>query len=121
MTPSIRQNSRLAPLLIGLLIFLQLIQPYRGWMILLFGLGGAWIFSYLWIRSLSQNLRLRREMRFGWAQVGDQLEERFTIENTGWAPAVWVVNIWGHLRLRLWLLTNPPHLKQLDSKKTPKN
>jgi uncharacterized protein (DUF58 family) len=29
-------------------------------------------------------------MRFGWAQVGDRLEERFTLENSGTAPAVWV-------------------------------
>jgi uncharacterized protein (DUF58 family) len=28
-------------------------------------------------------------MRFGWAQVGDRLVERFTIHNKGWAPAVW--------------------------------
>jgi uncharacterized protein (DUF58 family) len=27
-------------------------------------------------------------MRFGWAQVGDRLEERFGIENKGWAPAL---------------------------------
>ncbi len=90
MTRSIHLSSRLVPALIILLILLQLIQPYRGWMILLVGLGGAWIFSYLWARSLLKNLKLTREMRFGWAQVGDQLEERFTIENSGWASAIWV-------------------------------
>ena len=90
MTSSIQQNSRLIPLLAALLIILQLIQPYRGWMILLIGLGGAWVFSYFWARSLMKHLHLSREMRFGWAQVGDLLEERFTIENTGWAPALWV-------------------------------
>jgi uncharacterized protein (DUF58 family) len=90
MTGSIQHNSRLIPILAALLIILQLIQPYRGWMILLIGLGGAWVFSYFWARSLMKHLHLRREMRFGWAQVGDLLEERFTIENTGWAPALWV-------------------------------
>jgi uncharacterized protein (DUF58 family) len=29
-------------------------------------------------------------MRFGWAQVGDRLEERFTITNTGLVPGIWV-------------------------------
>lgn len=29
-------------------------------------------------------------MRFGWAQVGDQLEERFTLKNDYWLPALWV-------------------------------
>jgi uncharacterized protein (DUF58 family) len=39
---------------------------------------------------LGRNLRLTRETRFGWAQVGDRLEERFTLVNQGWAPALWV-------------------------------
>jgi uncharacterized protein (DUF58 family) len=90
MSRSIHLNSRLVPIILGILIILQLIQPYRGWMIILVGLGGAWIFSYLWAKSLSKKLHLTREMRFGWVQVGDQLEERFTIDNTGWASALWV-------------------------------
>jgi uncharacterized protein (DUF58 family) len=28
-------------------------------------------------------------MRYGWAQVGDRLEERFTLTNEGWARALW--------------------------------
>jgi uncharacterized protein (DUF58 family) len=78
------------PALVGLLLILQLAFPYRGWVILLAGLGAAWLSSYLWARSLIRGLRLRREMRFGWAQVGDRLQERFTLTNTGWAPALWV-------------------------------
>ncbi|MBA3531410.1 MAG: DUF58 domain-containing protein [Ardenticatenales bacterium] len=46
--------------------------------------------SYLWARSLAKGLRLTRERRFGWAQVGDRLEERFTLYNDGWAPALWI-------------------------------
>lgn len=69
---------------------MQLVDPYRGWAILLAGLGGAWFVSLLWVRSFRDQLRLKREMRFGWAQVGDQLEERLTLENNGWAPASWV-------------------------------
>jgi uncharacterized protein (DUF58 family) len=57
---------------------------------MLFGLGGAWLLSYLWARSLARSLRLVREMRFGWVQVGDRLVERFTLLNDGWAPALWV-------------------------------
>lgn len=90
MTRSIHLNSYLIAVLLGLLFIMQLIQPYRGWAVLLFGFGGAWIFCYIWSVSLKRHLQLTREMRFGWAQVGDQLEERFTIENTGWAPALWV-------------------------------
>jgi uncharacterized protein (DUF58 family) len=86
----LQPNTRLLPALVGLLLLLQLAFPYRGWTILLVGLGGAWLISYWWARSLARNLRLTREMRFGWAQVGDRLEERFTLHNDGWAPALWV-------------------------------
>jgi uncharacterized protein (DUF58 family) len=69
---------------------MQLIAPFRGWIILLTGLGGGWLISYVWARSLTRTLRLTRETRFGWAQVGDSLEERFTLVNEGWIPALWV-------------------------------
>jgi uncharacterized protein (DUF58 family) len=72
------------------LIAMQLVDPFRGWTLLLVGLGGAWFGSYLWARSLYYNLRLLREKRFGWAQVGDRLEERFTLRNGGRMPALWV-------------------------------
>ncbi len=79
----------LLPVLVGLLLVLQLISPYRGWRILLVGLGGVWLISYLWARSLARGLHLVREMRFGWAQVGDEMVERFTLINDGWAHALW--------------------------------
>lgn len=66
------------------------IDSYRGWSILLIGFGGAWLISYLWAKGLSQGLHLTREMRFGWAQVGDHLEERFTLVNRSRFPALWV-------------------------------
>jgi uncharacterized protein (DUF58 family) len=88
--PHIRLHTPLLPILIGLVLVMQLINPYRGWVILLVGMGGAWLVSTLWIRSQARDLRLHREMRFGWAQVGDQLEERLTLENNSWAPANWV-------------------------------
>jgi uncharacterized protein (DUF58 family) len=75
--------------LVGLLLVLQLAVPYRGWLILLVGLCTLWLISFLWARSLSRNLQLTREVRFGWAQVGDSLEERFVLSNSGWMPAVW--------------------------------
>ncbi len=69
---------------------LQLIAPYRGWMVVLIVLGAAWVIGLLWVRTLARGLRLTREMRFGWAQVGDRLEERFTLVNDGWLAALWV-------------------------------
>ncbi len=86
----LRLNARLLPPLVALLLVLELVAPYRGWTMLLVALGGALLTSYLWARSLSDGLRLTREMRFGWAQVGDRLEERFTLVNDNSFPAVWV-------------------------------
>lgn len=86
----IRLKSPLLPILVGVLFVIQILDPYDGWLALLVGLGGAWLFSYLWVRSLGRHLHLTREMRFGWAQVGDRLEERFTLTNTGIVPGLWV-------------------------------
>jgi uncharacterized protein (DUF58 family) len=87
---SLKLNSWFLPAIVGLLLVWQLIAPYRGLVILLVGLGGAWLIGYLWARSLARGLRLTRQVRFGWAQVGDQLEERFTLINDEWASALWV-------------------------------
>ncbi len=54
------------------------------------GLGGALIVSFFWARGLARGLTLKREIRFGWAQVGDRLEERFTLTNTSNFPAIWL-------------------------------
>ena len=86
----VQLNTRLLPAMVVLLVVLQLTVPYQGWVALLVGFGGAWLIGYLWARSLARGLSLVREMRFGWAQVGDRLEERFTLTNKGWAPALWV-------------------------------
>jgi uncharacterized protein (DUF58 family) len=83
----VRLNLWFLPVLVGLLLVMQVIAPFKGWVILLVGLGGALLVSFFWMRSLAGGLRFTREMRFGWAQVGDRLEERFGIENNGWAPA----------------------------------
>jgi uncharacterized protein (DUF58 family) len=83
-------NRRLLPALVALVLVLQLISPYRGWMMLLVALGGALLSSYAWARSLGEGLRFTRAMRFGWAQVGDRVEERFTLVNETMLPALWV-------------------------------
>ena len=75
MTP-LKLHTPLVLILCGVLLILVLVDPYKGWTVLFLAFGGAISISYLWARSLAQGLKLKREMRFGWAQVGDQLEER---------------------------------------------
>ena len=84
----IRLNARMMPYLIGLLLVVQLIAPNRLWVILLVGLGGAFLIAWIWARKLAQGINLQREMRYGWVQVGDALEERFTLTNSGIFPAI---------------------------------
>ncbi|HMQ54949.1 MAG TPA: hypothetical protein PKD98_22910, partial [Anaerolineae bacterium] len=86
----LKLNSRLLPGLVILLLVMQLAFPYKGWTILLVGLGSVWGLGYLWARQLARHLSFQREIRFGWAHVGDRLEERFTLTNNGLVPAVWV-------------------------------
>lgn len=80
----------LLPGLVLLLLTLSIIDEYAGWRFLLFGLAGLWALSRYWARSLAKDLTFKREMRFGWAQVGDRLEERLTLSNRSPLPAVWV-------------------------------
>ena len=87
--PKIALKAWLVPSLVVVVVVTQLLAPYRGWRILIVGLGGGFVLSWFWSRSLAKGLDLMRQMRFGWAQVGDRLVERFTVNNRGWAPAVW--------------------------------
>ena len=88
--PQLRLQSWLLPAIVSLLLILQLVTAYRGWQIMWVGLGGMWLVSYLWARSLARGLRLTREMRLGWVHVGDRMLERFTLTNAHWLPALWI-------------------------------
>ncbi len=86
----LRLNTWLLPVLVGVLLVLQMISPYAGWVIFLVGLGGVWLIGLIWALLLARGLRFTREMRLGWAQVGDRLEERFALTNDAPLPALWV-------------------------------
>jgi uncharacterized protein (DUF58 family) len=88
--PHIHGRTRLLQALTVILLGFTLIDDYRGWRFLLLAVAGIWWLSRLWAHTLAQSLRVKREMRFGWAQVGDQLEERFTLTNQGIFPGLWV-------------------------------
>jgi uncharacterized protein (DUF58 family) len=78
------------PWVVLLLAALAIIAPSRVWTAALVMLGGAWLAAWLWARWLAAGLSLEREVRYGWAQVGDRLEERFTLANPSSLPALWV-------------------------------
>ena len=90
MKTTVRLNAKILPVIAVLAFIMQILDPSRVWIILLIGIGGAWLVCWWWARGLVRSLRFEREMRFGWAQVGDRLEERFTLINQFVFPATWV-------------------------------
>jgi uncharacterized protein (DUF58 family) len=78
----------LGPLL-ALLIGLQIIAPSKVWMTLIVGLGATLAISWIWARQMQKHASLIREKRYNWTRVGDRLEERFTLQNTGLLPVLW--------------------------------
>lgn len=90
MSVRLRLNSALLPLLTLGLLVLQLFDRSKIWLALSVAFGGLLLVAGLWAWSLKKNLQLKREVRFTWAQVGDALEEQFTLTNDGILPATWV-------------------------------
>lgn len=86
----IRLNHWLLPIMLAAAILQEFLDPARVWKILLIGLGGTLLVGWVWSLSLARHLRLLRELRYGWAQVGDALEERLTLTNQASFPATWV-------------------------------
>ena len=86
----VKFNLRVLPLLIVLLAIAELLWSQRVWMILFVALTSIWLLDFLWARSLKRALYFAREMRYDWAHVGDELEERFTLANPSWSPGLWV-------------------------------
>jgi uncharacterized protein (DUF58 family) len=87
MKSTLRLNARIFPIIGALAFIMQIVDPSRVWVILLIGIGGTWLFCWWWVRGLARALTFEREMRYGWAQVGDRLEERFTLNNQFALPA----------------------------------
>jgi uncharacterized protein (DUF58 family) len=83
-------NARLLPVLVVIMLAGWFIWPHRLWPTLLIILGGTWLISLLWALSLKSGLFLDRRMRYGWAQVGDRMEERFTVVNRSFLPGLWL-------------------------------
>ncbi|MGW8251437.1 MAG: hypothetical protein ACWGO1_12400, partial [Anaerolineales bacterium] len=73
MKSEIHRESRLLPAAVFILAVMQVIDSSPIWKLLLVALGGLWLTSNMWARQLARGLTVTREMRFGWAQVGDIL------------------------------------------------
>jgi len=86
---NLRLHRPVIPVLIGVLIILQIFVPAPPILYLLCVLLGVSGISYYWALQLHDNLDLERERRYGWAQVGDVIEERFSLSNAASLPLLW--------------------------------
>ncbi len=81
-----RLRTRLPLYLLGVLVFLQLVEPHQTWMALLVGLSALLGISYLWAREMRDKIQVERSSRGNWIVVGDTLEERFQLHNRSTFP-----------------------------------
>ncbi|MCO6451729.1 MAG: DUF58 domain-containing protein [Caldilineales bacterium] len=82
-------RTRLPLYVIGLLIFLQLVQPDPTWTYLLAGFAAFFGLTYFWARGLSNSVEVERQSRGVWVVAGDRLVEEFTLRNGSAWPLVW--------------------------------
>jgi uncharacterized protein (DUF58 family) len=87
---TVRLRTWIWPGLAFLSLVLEILSPSRTWLTLVILTGGTWLVCFLWSLSLSRHLTLERLMRYGWAQVGDVLEEQFIVTNKSPLPGVWL-------------------------------
>lgn len=86
---SIRLTSRIPLVVAGVLLFLQVFSPRPAIMVALLVILGVLGMSYMWARQMAGGVTIQRQRRYGWAQVGDLIEERFILHNDSWFPILW--------------------------------
>ncbi len=88
-TISIRLKSWLPVIMVVVLLALQIFSPAPPIMFVLVAICGVLGVAYFWARQMAGNILIQRQRRYGWAQVGDVVEERFTMHNDSWLPVLW--------------------------------
>ncbi len=87
---NLKLKIKFLPFLLGILLLLAIIFPFKGWWIAILALGLSFFFSWLSIHNLQDNLSIIRENRYEFAKVGDVIEERITIYNNSTFPTMWL-------------------------------
>jgi len=86
---ALRLTSRVPLIAVAVLLVLQVFSPAPVTQFVLIAIVGVLALSYVWARQLCRGISLQRQRRYGWAQVGDIIEERFVMHNDSWVPAIW--------------------------------
>ncbi len=81
-------------LLLGAGLLLLLLFAYltaiKAAFVLVYGLALIALVAYVWPRQAVRNIRVTRHIDTGTPTVGEEFEESFTAQKTGWLPAPWV-------------------------------
>lgn len=85
----IRVNSHFVFALLPLLLVVQAVIPARIWYYMLATLIALIVLSFFWTKRLRDKVTLERRVHRGIVQVGDMLEERFTLTNDSIFPLLW--------------------------------
>jgi uncharacterized protein (DUF58 family) len=71
-------------------VLLMLFSTSRAWTAMAAAMTVVLGVAWWWARRLAHGVTVERKRRYGWAQVGDLLEEQFTLTNQAPVPALWV-------------------------------
>lgn len=88
-TRTVRVRSWLLIILVLGLFVLQVFSPARAIFFVFIALASVLAISYFWASTLSRRVSIQRLRRYGWAQVGDILQERWIMHNDAWVPLLW--------------------------------
>jgi uncharacterized protein (DUF58 family) len=66
------------------------IAPYRGLFVIAYTYLLLVLTMYWWVRELGPRVTLRRRLLVEWAQVGDELEEHWQLNNNARLPLLWL-------------------------------
>ena len=77
-------------LLLVALPALGIVAPYDVIFHMAYLWGWLLFVCWLWVRYQGPRVELRRELRADWAQVGDELEEGWRIDNHSVLPVLWL-------------------------------
>lgn len=83
-------RNRLPLFILPLLFVLELIFHAQVWKTLLFAFTSMVAVAVWWVWYVMRSVRVLREMNVSWIQVGDLLEEHFTLVNNSPLPVMWI-------------------------------
>ncbi|MBI3971277.1 MAG: DUF58 domain-containing protein [Chloroflexi bacterium] len=86
----IRLQKPSIPILAVVLLVLALVAAVPILYYLFYAMLALVVITFIWTRSLVQNLTVNRVLRTKWCVVGDTIQEDFVVRNDGRLPALWV-------------------------------